>query len=45
MDAGVALVAPQLFRSEITAVIRKVVYQQRITHEEGRAMLVKLLRG
>jgi predicted nucleic acid-binding protein len=44
MDAGVTLAAPQLFRSEITAVIRKVVYQQRITHEEGRAMVVKLLR-
>ena len=40
---GTVLVAPRLFRSEITAVVRKVVYQQRITHGEGRIMLTKLL--
>src|SRR5262249_27658053 len=37
------LVAPILFRSEITAVVRKVVYQQRITPEQGRVMLSQLL--
>lgn len=37
------LTAPRLFRSEITAVIRKAVYQQRITVEQGRAMLWQLL--
>jgi predicted nucleic acid-binding protein len=41
--AGTPLVAPHLFRSEITAVVRKVVYQQRITHEQGRKMLARLL--
>lgn len=40
---GEHLIAPRLFRSEITAVIRKVVYQQRATPEQGRAMLEKLL--
>lgn len=37
------LAAPRLFRSEITAVVRKVVYQQRITPDQGRAMLAQLL--
>ncbi len=37
------LVAPRLFRSEITAVVRKLVYQQRISHELGREMLAQLL--
>jgi predicted nucleic acid-binding protein len=41
--AGTPLAAPRLFRSEITAVVRKVVYQQRITHEQGREMLARLL--
>jgi predicted nucleic acid-binding protein len=41
--AGTPLAAPRLFRSEITAVVRKVVYQQRITHKQGREMLVRLL--
>jgi predicted nucleic acid-binding protein len=41
--AGMPLAAPRLFRSEITAVVRKVVYQQRITHDQGRAMLARLL--
>jgi len=40
---GTPLAAPRLFRSEITAVVRKVVYQQRITHEQGREMLARLL--
>ncbi len=35
--------APRLFRSEITAVVRKVVYQQRMTAEQGRVMLAQLL--
>ena len=38
-----SLAAPQLFRSEITAVLRKAVYQERITHEQGREMLNQLL--
>ncbi len=42
-SAGTMLAAPRLFRSEITAVVRKVVYQQRITHEQGRGMLTRLL--
>jgi predicted nucleic acid-binding protein len=37
------LAAPRLFRSEITAVVRKVVFQQRIPHEQGREMLTRLL--
>jgi predicted nucleic acid-binding protein len=37
------LVAPRLFRSELTAVMRKVVYQGRITHQQGRALLEQLL--
>jgi len=37
------LVAPRLFRSEITAVVRKAVFQERITHEQGRKMLAQLL--
>jgi len=40
---GTPLAAPRLFRSEITAVVRKVVYQQRITHVQGREMLARLL--
>jgi predicted nucleic acid-binding protein len=42
-DANEDLVAPRLFRSEITAVIRKAVYQQRITAEQGRALLEQVL--
>lgn len=38
-----SLVAPRLFRSEITAVMRKAVFQQRITHETGRKLLNQLL--
>jgi predicted nucleic acid-binding protein len=41
--AGTPLAAPRLFRSEITAVMRKVVFQQRITHVQGREMLSRLL--
>lgn len=41
--AGERLTAPRLFRSEVTAVVRKVVYQGRITPEQGRAMLAQLL--
>jgi predicted nucleic acid-binding protein len=37
------LAAPRLFRSEITAVVRKTVYQQRLTAEQGRVMLSQLL--
>lgn len=40
---GERLTAPRLFRSEITAVIRKAVYQQRINPEQGRLMLSQLL--
>ncbi len=41
--AGIPLAAPRLFRSEITAVIRKAVYQGRMPHDDGRDMLAKLL--
>ena len=41
--AAETLAAPRLFRSELAAVARKVVFQQRITHEEGRAILTRLL--
>lgn len=41
--SGTSLAAPRLFRSEVTAVVRKVVFQQRITHVEGRAILAQLL--
>lgn len=41
--ANELLTAPRLFRSEITAVIRKAVYQQRMTIEQGRDMLSQLL--
>jgi predicted nucleic acid-binding protein len=37
------LTAPRLFRSEITAVVRKAVYQQRMTPDQGRALLSQLL--
>jgi hypothetical protein len=37
------LTAPRLFRSEITAVVHKAVYQQRLTPEQGRALLSQLL--
>lgn len=37
------LTAPRLFRSEVTAVIRKAVFQQRTTPELGRNLLVQLL--
>lgn len=40
---GTALAAPRLFRSEITAVVRKAVYQTRISHDDGREVLEKLL--
>jgi predicted nucleic acid-binding protein len=41
--SGTTLAAPRLFRSEVTAVVRKVVFQRRITHEQGREMLASLL--
>ncbi|HRF98989.1 MAG TPA: type II toxin-antitoxin system VapC family toxin [Aggregatilineales bacterium] len=37
------LIAPILFKSEITAVLRKVVYQNRITHHQGELALQRLL--
>jgi len=37
------LIAPRLFRSELTAVVRKAVYQGRIAGDQGRAILVRLL--
>lgn len=43
MIRGEQLTAPQLFRSEITAVVRKAVYQTRLTPEQGRLMLAQLL--
>lgn len=43
MIRGEQLTAPQMFRSEITAVVRKAVYQTRLTPEQGRLMLAQLL--
>jgi predicted nucleic acid-binding protein len=40
---GEHLTAPRLFRSEITAVVRKAVYQQRISPQQGRNILAQLL--
>jgi len=37
------LVAPRLLRSEVTAVVRKTVYQERMTPERGRAILAQIL--
>jgi len=37
------LIAPHLFKSEVTAVLRKVVYQNRITHQQGTLILQRLL--
>lgn len=37
------LIAPCLFRSEVTAVVRKVVYQERLTPEQGRLLLAQFL--
>ncbi|MBK9125532.1 MAG: type II toxin-antitoxin system VapC family toxin [Chloroflexi bacterium] len=34
---------PLLFRAEITAVVRKVVFVGRVSHEQGRRHLAKLL--
>jgi predicted nucleic acid-binding protein len=39
----VQLFAPRLFRSELVAVVRKAVFQSRITHEQGRQFLSLLL--
>lgn len=43
-NAQVELIAPHLLKSEITAVMRKVVYQSRMTHEDGHLILTRLLR-
>lgn len=40
----VVLTAPRLFRSEVTTVMRKAVYQNRIKHEQGRLLMARLLR-
>jgi predicted nucleic acid-binding protein len=40
---NVDLIAPRLFRAEVTAVMRKAVYQQRIAHEDGRRLLRQIL--
>lgn len=42
-DTKEQLVAPRLFRSEITAVVRKIVFQGRVSPEQGREMLAQLL--
>jgi predicted nucleic acid-binding protein len=39
----IPLVASHLFKSEITAVLRKVVYQGRISHQKGQVILGELL--
>jgi predicted nucleic acid-binding protein len=42
-QAGVDLSAPMLFRSEVAAVVRKAVFQKRITHAHGRRLLTGVL--
>lgn len=42
-SSGEQLIAPRLFRSEITAVVRKVVHQGRINPDQGRTILAQLL--
>ena len=41
--SNINLAAPRLFRSEITAVVRKAVFLDRITHEYGRIFLSEFL--
>jgi predicted nucleic acid-binding protein len=41
--AGVQLSAPRLFRSELVAVMRKAVFQKRITYSQGEMLLDKVL--
>jgi predicted nucleic acid-binding protein len=41
--ARTTLAAPRLFRSEVTAVVRKAVYQRRMSYEQGSRMLARLL--
>lgn len=40
---GERLIAPQLWRSEVTAVIRKAVFQERVSANEGQEILAGLL--
>lgn len=42
-NTDIRLIAPRLFRSELVAVVRKAVFQNRITHEQGRQFLSLLL--
>jgi predicted nucleic acid-binding protein len=43
LSTNTLLVAPHLFKSEITAVLRKAVYQERITHYQGDGFLNYIL--
>jgi len=40
---GENISAPQLFSSEVTAVLRKAVYTKRITHEDGLTLIIRAL--
>jgi len=40
---GENISAPQLFHSEVTAVLRKAVYTKRITHEDGLTLIIRAL--
>ncbi len=42
-SAQTRLVAPRLFRYELVAVVRKAVFQKRITYAEGLPLLERLL--
>jgi predicted nucleic acid-binding protein len=44
-DAGIRLAVPSFFRSEVVAVVRKAVFQKRITHEYGKLLLPTLLQA
>ncbi|MDZ4768912.1 MAG: type II toxin-antitoxin system VapC family toxin [Chloroflexota bacterium] len=39
------LIAPRLFRSELTTVVRKSVYQKRIDHHTGKVLLGVMIKS
>ncbi|MCL4253142.1 MAG: type II toxin-antitoxin system VapC family toxin [Anaerolineae bacterium] len=40
---NISLVAPHLFKSEVTAVVRKAVYLNRVSHQRGQIILDEIL--
>ena len=45
VDTSTQIIAPRLFRAELVAVIRKAVYQKRISHTQGKGFLLLLLES